>query len=85
MYVYEIEKPKIFTEEGQNMFLHIRDQVKEKIKLSGAVTMDSAISGIGGDSWRQMACVDRLVELGEIKEIPQQDCMGQHRVFVPKR
>jgi hypothetical protein len=36
----------------------------------------------GGDSWELMACVDRLIELGEISEIERGDCPGQYRVFV---
>ena len=29
-----------------------------------------------------LACVDRLVELGEIKEITNGGVAGQHRVFI---
>lgn len=84
MYEYETEKKAIFTEEGQVMFLRIRDHVQRCIKLSGAVSMGNAMSatGVGGDTWTRMACVDRLVELGEIREVAQQECAGQNRVFV---
>lgn len=84
MYVYEEEKRHIFTEEGQKSFLKIRDHVQSCLKMSGAVTMGHAMIG-SGDSWVLMACVDRLVELGEMREIPQERCAGQHRVFVPAR
>lgn len=82
MYVYEELKAGIFTESGQEMFLKIRDNTKELIKESGAVTMGSAISGVSGDSWLMIACVDRMVELGEIREIKQGEVPGQFRVFV---
>jgi hypothetical protein len=82
MYNYQTEKSKIFTEEGQTTFLKIRDKVQHLLKQSGAVMMQNAISGITGDSWIMLACVDRLVELKEIREITQDNVIGQHRVFV---
>lgn len=81
MYNYEKEKPGIFTEEGQIMFLQIRDNIQRLLKVSGAVRMQEAMSGTSGCSWKMLACVDRLVELGELREITR-DCAGQHRVFV---
>jgi len=87
MYKYEELKPRLFTEEGQRMFLSIRDGTHALIKKSGAVTMGKAMScgKGGGDSWDMLACVDRLVELKEIREIYQAKCSGQDRVFVAVR
>ena len=83
MYNYQTEKPNIFTEDGQETFLKIRDNVKKLLKQSGAVTMEKAINGVTGSNWLHMACVDRLVELKEIKEIEQGGYVaGQHRIFV---
>ena len=82
MYNYQTEKPKIFTEQGQETFLKIRDNVQKCIKQSGAVMMRNATMGVTGDSWLHLACVDRLVELKEIKELPIGKVAGQHRVFV---
>lgn len=83
MYDYKEIKPNIFTEEGQVMFLTIRDNVNKLLEKAGAVSMFSAFSECTGDSWQMMACVDRLVELGEIKEVPRgEDCPGQYRIFV---
>lgn len=85
MYNYQTEKQAIFTEDGQEMFLSIRDNVHKLIDASGAITMGKAMSArITGSSWTMMACVDRLVELGEIVEIHQKECAGQHRIFVNK-
>jgi hypothetical protein len=86
MYNYQTQKPHILTDEGQRMFLKIRDHVSALLSKSGAVTMGKAIDGTGGgDSWDMLACVDRLVELGEIREIPQGDVPGQCRIFVGTR
>ena len=82
MYNYQTEKSKIFTEDGQETFLKIRDKVKQLLKQSGAVMMQNAISSVTGDSWLHLACVDRLVELKEIREITGSNVAGQHRVFV---
>ena len=83
MYNYEEQKQNVFTENGQEMFLKIRDKVQLLLKSSGAFMLEKAISGVTGDSWAQLACIDRLVELKEIKEITdKQKVAGQHRVFV---
>lgn len=81
-YDYQTERPWIFTDEGQRQFLKIRDRVKELIETAGAVRMqEAALSGFTGSSWQLIACVDRMVELGEIKEISRPGCVGQDRVF----
>ena len=81
MYDYQVEREWLFTDEGQRMFLRIRDNVNELLNRAGAARMQEALCG-SGSSWRQMACMDRMVELKEIREIPQNSCAGQHRVFV---
>ena len=82
MYVFEIQKQNIFTEEGQRLFLSIRDKAKALLLTAGAFTMGRVISGFTGDSWDMLACVDRLVELGEIKEITEKHLVsGQNRIF----
>ena len=82
MYDYNKERSFVFTERGQVVFLSIRDKKDKLLNLAGVATMSHLISGQTGISWELMACVDRLVELGEIKEISQANCAGQHRVFV---
>ena len=84
MYNYEIEKQKLITERGQVMFLEIRDRVQRILKDAGAVRMQEAIARTSGDSWTMLACVDRMVELGELREVTG-DCIGQHHVFVAGR
>ena len=81
-YDYKTEKKSLFTDEGQKMFLRIRDWAHATLRTAGAFRMQEAMSGVTGDTWQMLACVDRLVELGEVKELAQPDCVGQHRVFV---
>ena len=82
MYKYEEQKQKLFTEEGQIMFLKIRDNIYKLLSTAGAVSMGCAIRRVSGDSWDMLACVDRLIELGEILEIKQKGVAGQYRIFV---
>lgn len=88
MYNYETQKANIYTDDGLRLFVGIRDQVHALLKQAGAVRMQEAIrlpNGIGAaDSWTMIACVDRMVELGELLEITPSDCAGQYRVFVAR-
>jgi len=82
-YSYQDERAAIFTEDGQVMFLSIRDKGKELMKIAGAFRLQEAISGQSGSSWTMLACIDRLAELGEIREVTAAGGVaGQHRVFV---
>lgn len=85
MYKYEDLKPRIFTENAQVEFLKVRDNVQKLLSVSDSFTMSSALKGVYGDSWLQMAFVDRLVELGEIREVSGSDVFGQYRVFVSSK
>lgn len=82
MYDYKQERHKIFTDEGQVKFMKVRDHVKNLLRSAVAFTMQNGYHVISGDSWEMMAYVDRLVELGEIREITGKEVFGQDRVFV---
>ena len=81
-YDYEQEKEELFSDAGQRRFLRIRDNVQALLKKAGAFRMLEGIAADCGSSWALMACVDRMVELGEIREITGADTAGQDRVFV---
>lgn len=84
MYNYQTQRANLFTESGQVMFLKIRDKVHQLLQTAGAFRMDKAISGCTGEGWNMLACVDRLIELGEIKEVTKGDVAGQDRIFTYK-
>jgi len=68
------------------MYTHIRDHVHELLAASGAVTMGAAIRGECGDSWTMLACVDRMVEIGELLEVPNSYYhTGQQRLFIQNK
>lgn len=82
MYKYEELRPFIFTEYGQAMFMNIYKTARDLLQKAGAFKMDHVMRGMSGDCWTMIACVDRLVELGEIYEVTQAGVYGQDRVFV---
>lgn len=86
-YNYQTEKPFLFTDEGSRKFLAVRDHVQALLKQAGAVRMAEAMRGFpgGGTNWQMLACVDRLVEIGELLEVPRINYgAGQDRIFVRK-
>lgn len=86
MYSYKKEKAELFTDEGQRMFLKVRDKAKELTEKSGAVTAFMLMRAAGsGSSWTQMACIDRLVELGEIRLVDgSQHDAWQNRIYTAR-
>jgi len=80
-YIYEVERHELFTERGQVAFIKVRDRVQYLLKTAGAFRMDK----IESLSWQSMACVDRMVELGELVEVSRPGAWGQHRVFTDPR
>ena len=64
----------------------MRDKAFDLLSTSGSVTMGSLLNGFMGSSWTNMAYVDRLVELGELREIQQvAGIAAQNRIFVRNR
>lgn len=84
MYKYEEMKEQLFTDNGQKLLFEILDNVNRILGQYSIVMMQDAIKGCSGDSWLMLACVDRLVELGELIEVSRDGCAGQHRVFMRK-
>lgn len=81
-YDYQAERPRVFTESGQIMFLQIRDNAQRLVAEAGAVRCDAMQRGVGGDTWQMLACIDRLVEIGELREVTApRSVAGQFRIF----
>lgn len=84
-YSYQVERSKLFTEEGQRLFLLVRDSASRLLETAGAFRAAEAWSGAkfgAADSFALSACLDRMVELGEIQELSRPGVRGQDRVFV---
>jgi hypothetical protein len=61
MYNYQTERPKVFEEKNQRLFLAVRNRVHALLAQTGAITMECAAvlpDGIGAAKhWTIMACV----------------------------
>ena len=79
-YDYKTEKPFVFTEDGQRMFLKIRDKCNSLQQIAGAFTIEKAVSDLGGSTWARLACIDRLVELGEFEYV-NKEVLAQFHVL----
>lgn len=75
-YEYQAERAELFTEQGQIRFIKIRDKVLAAMRLTGAFRLQE----LGIANWQDIACIDRMVELGELIEL-KRECWGQYRVF----
>jgi hypothetical protein len=85
-YVYQQERPKLFTEEGQELVIKALDNVRRLLADAGAFLAFRALKGVSyGDTFMAMAILDRLVEMGYIREITGPNVWGQERVFVEAR
>lgn len=82
-YKYEEIKPDLFTERGVEMLMKIKDQVGRLLFSAGAFTHEKVTRTVTGDSWLMLACLDYLVEKGEI-ELASNRGMRQHWVYTKK-
>lgn len=82
-YKYEECKPNLLDKKELRRFLEIRDIVKDEIDSVGMVVMGAVMMRATGDTWKSMACVEMLVEIGEIVETTQESgTLAQEREFV---
>lgn len=84
-YNYATQRPFVFTQEGQEMLLKFRDRAREHIERSGAVCYAAITVGSTGSSWDALACVDRLVELGDLRRIGGELLKVYDEVFISPR
>lgn len=81
-YSYRTERPWLFTEQGQICLLKARDQAFRLCDDAGAFVAFAALRKVDyGDTFKAMAILDRLVELGDIVEVTGAGAAGQDRVF----
>lgn len=85
-YVYQLEKPNLFTDGGIRDVLKIHHEAQRLLGIAGAFRMIEVCRVVTGDVWFQLAALDYLVELGHIREVTDPNVWGQDRVFVgPKK
>lgn len=83
MYSYQAVRPQLFSEEYQAAFIKVRDNAKQLLDQAGAFMSFKPFSGVSvGNTDIMLAMLDRMVELGDIREVTDANVWGQHRVFV---
>ena len=83
VYEYGTLKKELFTEEGLNILLRVRDNAMHLLKTAGAFTAGKAFENVSGNTWTMLAALDYLVERGEIRCVTHAlETSGQNRVFV---
>jgi len=69
MYEYLKQREVVFTESGIKMLFTLRDRAKELLEEAGAFREQELHISVSGDSWDMLACVDYLVERGDIRRV----------------
>lgn len=80
-YSYQQEKAELLEDKNQALFIKGRDKVMSLLAKAGAIRMLEAMDCFQlGTTWQKMAAIDRMVELGDVVEIPRQ-CWAQFKVY----
>lgn len=73
-YDYKAEREYLFTDEGQRIFLAVRDKAFALLRVAGAVRLYAIKPDIGCyTSFQIMACVERMIELGELRWVEKSE------------
>ena len=80
-YSYEEQRAWIFTDEGQRAFTKARDAFLAATSKTGAARAGLIFETCTGDSWRTMALLDRMIELGDLAWVEDGKARAwQHRI-----
>ncbi len=79
-YDYASVRPSLFLEENQALFLKIRDQAARLLSEHEHATLDQLICG-ESDTWLAMACVDRMVEMGDLRLVARGE-ITQYNLYI---
>ena len=81
MYNYQTERAKLFTERGMTLFVKVRDLALELLETQNSfIGEDIRVSNC--DSWTIQACIDYLVERGEIQHSGNHGPFLQHTRYI---
>ena len=85
-YSYQSQRPRILTPEMQPVLITIALVARAGCKRSLPAIMNAAdlmraMPGEVSDSWDQMAVIDRLCELGFLRDVTRKSDKWQYRIF----
>lgn len=86
-YSYQTERPYVFSEEGSENVMRAKNYIDKALEQHGAVRCEEAMSGANfkgcPTSWERLVCIDRLVEIGEIRGVREgRGFATQHQVYI---
>lgn len=81
MYKYRDERHTVFTDDGVEMLVQIREQAEKLFDIAGCATIENLIRPCLGDSFTMLACIDFLVEKGHIEKVHQNDISTQRQIY----
>lgn len=84
-YSYEHEKSVLFTEKGSQAFLDVRDEVRSVLAVAGAFRPNELAKSLAHiESRIVLLSIDRMLELGELREVGSEGEAGRsiYRVLV---
>lgn len=68
-YNYEEIRPELFTEDGVELLMRMRDHSTKLLFQAGAYTFEKVTRTIKGDTWLMLAALDYMVERKEIRMV----------------
>jgi len=68
-YNYEDMREELFTEDGVELLMQVRDHSSKLLFQAGAYSFEKVMRTIGGDTWLKMAALDYMVERKEIRQV----------------
>jgi hypothetical protein len=68
-YNYDDIRPELFTEEGVELLMKLRDVSGKLLFQAGAYTFEKVTRTITGGTWLMMAALDYMVERKEIRMV----------------
>ena len=81
-YNYNEQKHELFTEDGIDILMKVKENINTKCDVAGAVMLNKLLDGVTGDTFTMLAAIDYLIEKGELREVTPPDTRGQERVYV---
>ena len=66
-YDYDSIRNELFTEEGVEVLMRVRDHSSKLLFSAGAYTFEKVTRTVTGDTWLMMAALDYMTERREIK------------------
>ena len=66
-YHYETQKKNLFTEQGLQLVIDTRENIKGLLNSAGAFTVSALYRRYTGDSWDLLAAIDYIEQQGFIR------------------